>query len=382
MGMAAGMSGVLLPACSPYLRVRGLGEDQFALLFVILLGTAVVTAIVRSTLAARVPLHLAFATGALLVMVSQGLIGHVNRFENSSLPALLATACVIQGIGGSLLGISGNNAAVCLFPHRRAFALGLFHASAGIGAALGPFIVAALGPKHWWQGPQITAVILLGGAIWGFVRGGKWGLRHGNTPSVKIADNSSGSSEFGWFAIALFYGLCEATVMYWSALCLVEQGKLTPHTADRSLASFWLAMTVARIVLSWFYRNLPRRPILVIHMSCLAVSLWIVGQVQTPTTAAIALILAGIAASIVYPLLMALATESSHGNTSHVVAMITLSTTIGQGIGAWLTGFLAKRIGFDHAFLLAATWGILGAGVALAQGSRKDARFWKSKADS
>jgi MFS family permease len=363
--MTAGMSGVLLPACSPYLRARGLGDEQFSWLFVILLGAAVITAIVRSTVAARVPLHLAFATGGLLVMFSQALIGFANRFENSSLPALMITACTIQGVGGSLLGISGNNAAVCLFPHRRAFALGLFHASAGIGATLGPFIVAGFGAEHWWYGPRIAALVLLAGSIWGFARGHAWGLRLGNARIANDKETTRYSSGTEWYTIAVFYGICEATIMYWSVLCLVENGGLSPHAADQSLASFWLAMTVARVALSWLYRALPRRPILTIHMACLAASFWLIGHAQTQTMALFALVLGGIAASVVYPLVMALATESSQRNTSRVVAMITMSTTVGQAIGAWLTGQLADRIGFDRAFFLAATWGIFGAIVAV-----------------
>lgn len=364
-GLIAGMSGVLIPACSPFLKARGLHEEQFSWLFVILLGSAVVAAIARSTFAARVPLHAAFATGALLVMVSQGLIGHSGRMERESLSWLLITACIIQGVGGSLLGISGNNSAVCLFPQRRAFALGLFHASAGIGATLGPALVASFGEQLWWRAPQLVASVLLVGGIWGFARGRNWGLHLGNSVHAESTAPSPSNSQIRWLTIALLYGICEATIMYWSVLCLVEHGKLPPLVADRALATFWLAMTLARLGLSWFYRVCPRYFSLGLHLGCLAISFWILGSAKSYLVAVCAMSMAGFAASVVYPQVMAAATESSARNTSRIVAWITLATTIGQAIGAWLTGQLAERIGFDRAFFMASAWGLLGCGVAL-----------------
>ncbi len=362
-GVLAGGCGVILPACSPYLRQQGILEEQFGLLFVVLLVAAVVTATLRSTWGSHIRLYRAFTLGLLLSFVSQMLIAHITLVAAPWIMPYMLLACAIQGIGGSLVGISGNNAAICLFPEARISALGLFHAAAGTGAALSPLFVASLGASHWWWAPQVAACLMLTVSVWGFSRGEMWFASLDTATAIPQGGLWPVRRGRRWLGMGFLYGVAEATIMYWSVLCLVEHGKLSPHTADQALSGFWLAMTLSRATLAWLYRGVPQRPILGLHMGCFAVSFWLVGAATSPGGAWMALALAGISASVVYPMVMALATQARVTDTSRMVAMISLATTIGQALGAWLTGFLADSFGFDRAFYAGSVWA--AAGVAL-----------------
>lgn len=162
----------------------------------------------------------------------------------------------------------------------------------------------------------------------------------------------------GLVVVAVAVSLSESVPIDWASIFLSEVFGATPGAAAAATATALAGMLAGRVVGDRVMGRLgPRRTL--IGFSVLAgTGAVLVTASPTVTTGLIALFVAGIGSSVMFPGIISIAGRVSDDG----IAAVTASSRLGFMIGPIVTGFVAERFGFRPIMLLPAL-AALGVGV-------------------
>jgi fucose permease len=159
--------------------------------------------------------------------------------------AVLVMMLVLLGAGGGLID-AGLNAHTALHGGQRV--MHLLHASFGIGATVGPLIMALflVGPGSWRMGFAVFGVIQLGLTVAFFDTRDRWESTQSEAPSPdRLRLTGAITSSLALFAV--YTGL-EVAAGQWAYSVLTEERGLAAGAAGIWVAGFWASLTLGRLL--------------------------------------------------------------------------------------------------------------------------------------
>jgi fucose permease len=248
---------------------------------------------------------------------------------------------VLGLVGGSTDGTANTWVAI----RRGAGSMGLLHASFGVGAIVGPLLVAGLiGAGVSWR--IAFAVLGIGQLLWAasiFV----WG-RHADVPAQASprGDGGLGFSAPLFWSLAVFftYAGVGGGAAIWAFTYLTEYKEYGAGVGGIIVAAYWGGFTASRFVLGWIGDRID--PGRILRMSTIATVFWLAvfWLSPTPAVAVGALILAGFSHGPVFPLEILLTPRrfgTSH--TANVVGFEIAAANIGGAVLPAFIGVLVAR---------------------------------------
>jgi fucose permease len=295
----------------------------------------------------------ASTAGYLLVATSTGRLARRWGVEGLVVRATLSSAVGLATIavgpmwwtvlaGSFLVGMgaggmdTGFNAAVALRADGRL--MGLLHAGYGVGAAIGPLVVgASLAAGGGWR----PAYAVFGAASFLLV------LPTAGRSMGEAPPQSPMGSPRGMFlpclAFAVYAGL-EVTIGQWAFTSLTRHRGFGDLAASTFVSLYWVALTAGRLWLglSGHHITAPRLLRWSVGGSVLAAAVLWGGGPMAP----LGLVLAGLALSVVFPLLMLLTPERVGAErAAAAVGWQTAAASIGAAGGPALAGVVLDARG-------------------------------------
>ena len=293
------------------------------------------------------------AAGYLLVAITAGRLarrwgveGLVLRATLSSAAGLLLIAAAptwpvvlaasaLCGVGAGGMD-TGFNAAVALRQDGRL--MGLLHAGYGLGAAIGPVVMgASLASGGGWRPAYVVfalASLLLVLPI--------AGRSMGEAPPQGTMGSPRGML-LPCLAFFVYVSL-EVTLGQWAFTSLTRHRGLAEFWASACVGMYWVALTAGRLWLGLAGHRVPVRRLLGLAVSGAAVAaaiLWLGGPL-----APAGLLVAGLALSVIFPLLMLL-TPARVGadRAAAAVGWQTAASSLGAAGGPAIAGIVLERVG-------------------------------------
>lgn len=344
-------------------RTRQAGTAVFAVAFVVLglpdFGHGVAWPDMRAELGRPLPDlgtflavgavgYLAVATTAGRLAERWGVEGLVVRSTVTTAVGLLVVAvgptwpAVLAGSALAGLGAGGMdtgfNAAVALRGDGRL--MGLLHAGYGVGAAIGPVVVgASLAVDGGWR--PAYAVFAAASLLLVVPLAGR---SLGEAPPQEPMGSPRGLLVP---CLAFFvYVSLEVTIGQWAFTSLTEHRGLGELAASLWVGAYWVALTVGRL---WLGLSGHRRPtgrlltLAVTGAATASVVLWVGGR-----AAPAGLVLAGLALSVVFPLLMLLTPERvGTERAAAAVGWQAAASSVGAAAGPAVAGLVLDRAGVE-----------------------------------
>jgi MFS transporter, FHS family, glucose/mannose:H+ symporter len=365
IGLFQGLALVAVPAAASILTDPsgyGLSSSQYGVLFVPQVVLAIAGALGVRRLAEVIGLKSVLLVGVGADVVAMSVLAASNAVagNGAAYPLLLvATGFLGLGFGVTLSAISTYAGA--LNPDRREVALTTLNVMLGLGTALSPILVAVfLDHGQWWYLPLLTAAGLLALAI-----------AAGLQPLDAVLPRAAGSAATGrvaiprlfWlFAAALVaYGICETMFGNWGTTLLHDQG-VSAAAADYSLAMFWAAVTVGRILIAVGSRQVRTTEVYVGLPIGIAITLFVVAAVHSAAGGIVLFGLGGLACSGFFPMTVGYGESTFPELTELAAGGLIAAYQVGYGLAAFGTGLLVRALSLPSVFRIA---GVVAVAMAL-----------------
>jgi FHS family glucose/mannose:H+ symporter-like MFS transporter len=261
---------------------------------------------------------------------------------------LVLAGVALAGFGFGILDFSLNRLFADAFDHSRGAAmLNLLNALFGVGAVIGPLLVAALARRHlpWIFAGTALVAVLVAPLI------ARTGSDVDEAPvPVPVTVPAEGAaaparrarlSRRVWlFMIAyLLYLGVEGGVSGWAPTHLRALGYSTAF-ADGATSAFWLCLTAGRfLIVPVALRVRPKRIVLTGIAATAVVLLFALAK----TTAPYAYAIAGLTLAPVWPTGLAWLSESDAD--SHAVGYLVAASMLGGAVLPYTTGWIIQQVG-------------------------------------
>lgn len=305
------------------------------------------------------PLVRRLGVGGLLVASSALVVTSACAYAVSESWPGLASAAVLAGLGGGAIDAGINAYAAARFPAGR---VAWLHASYGVGAALGPLLMAGvLARGASWRWGYACIALLLGVLGLGFLRTRDLWNSEGATQSTGPDARFLGSlGQPGvWANIALFflYTGVEATAGQWAYSLFTEGRGTAPALAGVAVSGYWASLTAGRLVSGAMTRTI--RPVTLLRSCLAAAPVWalLLAAARGPFADVTALALFGFTVGPVFPLLIAETTARVGAeHSANAVGLQIAAACLGTAALPALAGVFASRHGLEAlaAFLVGA----------------------------
>jgi len=275
------------------------------------------------------------------------------------LPVLLLGGMII-GLGNGAIDVAANAVIVDLNRDRLASALNYLHVLFGVGALMGPIIVAfalARVIPYWW----VFGAGAIGSAL--------VGISLARTPAIEVrvpAESGGGfmtllARPIIWalFGVLFLYVGGEAGVGAWLFLYLRTAGALGPAIASSGVSVYWLGLIAGRIMGGRIAHRIAAREMTILGSAISALAL--LGLIAFPRWYAIATImvfLIGFGYGPIFPNMVAIGAERFPSRVGQMSSIIISGGAFGAIIVPWLMGHAmataTPRISMELAFAVTA----------------------------
>jgi fucose permease len=278
-------------------------------------------------------------------LVALGLFGYAAT--PSLWPLLACAVCIGLGSGAIDTGLNFYAA-----EHFSVTVMNWLHAFFGIGAMLGPFIVASVfaAGGSWRVGYVIVASAIAAMAVVFFQTMGRWGngAHHEEKVTARAPIGQVLRSPVVWMQILIFHVMCgiEAAAGLWTATLMIERFGASKGEAGLWAGLFWGAMAIGRLVLAPLSGDLdPRRLVQLGTLGVLAGALLMIPDRKLVFQAGI--LLFGLAMAPLFPTLMSLTPRRLGSAVAlHAIGFQVSAATLGIVTLPWIAGFIAERTDF------------------------------------
>ena len=279
-------------------------------------------------------------------MVAIGLFGYAAM---PSLWPLLACAVLI-GLGSGAIDTGLNFYAA---EHFSVTVMNWLHAFFGIGAMLGPFIVAGVfaAGGTWRVGYVVVASAISAMAVVFILTMNQWGngahAEEGAGPE-KVPVRAVLRSPLAWMQILMFHFMAgiEAAAGLWTATLMMERFDASKGEAGIWAGLFWGAMAVGRLVLAPLSGDLdPRRLVQLGTLGVLGGAVLMIPDQKLLFQAGV--LLFGLAMAPLFPTMMSLTPRRlGSGMALHAIGFQVSAATLGIITIPTVGGFIAERTDF------------------------------------
>ncbi len=279
-------------------------------------------------------------------LVAAGLFGY------AAMPSLwpLLIFAVFIGLGSGAIDTGLNFYAA---EHFSGTVMNWLHAFFGIGAMLGPFIIAGVfaAGGTWRLGYFIVASAIAAMAVVFFLTLKQWGngTHHDEAnPPRKVPVRQVLRSPLVWMQILMFHLMAgiEAAAGLWTATLMIERFDASKGEAGLWAGFFWGAMAVGRLVLAPLSGDLdPRRLVQLGTFGVLAGALLMIPGKQILFQAGV--LLFGLAMAPLFPTMMSLTPRRLGSAVAlHAIGFQVSAATLGIITIPTVGGFIAERTDF------------------------------------
>jgi fucose permease len=286
-----------------------------------------------------------------LLAVSTSLVA-IGLFGYAASPGLwpLLACAVCIGLGSGAIDTGLNFYAA---EHFSVTVMNWLHAFFGIGAMLGPFIVAGVfaAGGTWRVGYIIVASVIAAMAVVFILTIKQWsnGGHHAESEGpTRVPVREVLSSKLVWLQILLFHVMAgiEAAAGLWTATLMIERFDASKGEAGIWAGLFWGAMAVGRLVLAPLSGDLdPRRLVQLGTLGVLGGALLMIPDQKLVFQAGV--LLFGLAMAPLFPTMMSL-TPARLGSAValHAIGFQVSAATLGIVTIPTVAGLLAERTSF------------------------------------
>jgi len=275
--------------------------------------------------------------------VSVGLLGYAI---SPAFPVLMVVGALI-GFGSGAVDAGLN---FYVSEHFSVTVMNWLHAFFGIGAMVGPFIMAGVlaADGSWRIGYLIVAGITFLMAIAFVLTAGKWtdsGHHDTSTPVPTAPVGQVLRQPLVWLQLVLFFFMTgiEAGAGAWSYTMLVEKFDLDAGEAGLWAGFYWGAIALGRLVLSPLSRNLKPAKLIQFGTFGLLIGALMMTRDQSWLFQA-GLLVFGFAMAPLFPTLMSLTPSRLGSNVSlHAIGFQVSAAVLGGATIPTLAGILAGR---------------------------------------
>lgn len=362
MGSELGAFG---PAIGEWMRDMAASPAVLGMVFTASSVGSVATTLGYAPAVARWGLRAVLAAGAGLFALGLAIVAAAGG------PELLLAGFLAAGAGFGALDSGINHLYVRLFPGARAVALNLVHLFFAVGAAGAPVTLALLLPRVGWRaayGAMALAALALAAALLRTCRMEAEPGRRQPTPAEALRWVRAVAPAAA--AIALYVGV-EVTVSGWAYTFLAREAGASAVLAGSGISLFWAGLALGRLLLGPAVERAGYRASLLTAAGLAGLSLLAATLPVGPAAAAILLGGCGLAMSVIFPTLMALASTrvpASEEATAAATSVMLLASSVGNMSLPALAGAAAARAGLGP--IIAAMGAALPLGFAAALGVR------------
>jgi len=260
---------------------------------------------------------------------------------------LMGGIFLLIGLLDSVISVGANTAIVWMFKDRADPVITGLHFSFGLGAFLGPLIVAqVLGQASglWWVFGIVTAVYVLVGA-------GTFFLTQSPTPSESHHEARLGTTRSDYYLVAItavflfFYVGAEIAFSGWFFTFLTSLNLVSEQTAAYMNSAFWFAFTAGRLVAILISMRVKPPAILpVALLGCLAAASAYLILPSQPAILWLATIIFGLFMAPIFTSGFNWASQSLR-LTGRLTGIIFMGDSLGAMLLPWLTGQLIDSAG-------------------------------------
>ena len=372
--LAAFVQGICLlfiPAASFIFKApetNAITDQQYGLLFLPMMTGAILVTVFFKNILHRwgtVKIYFAgFLSNALFLL----LLWFVDKALGRNLVSfvLLLTANFFLGSGFGLLLSVLNFLCVELFSQNRDSMLTGMHSCLGIGSSVCPLFVSLFYARGAWTHAVLVTLaglvaLLLVSMVFG-TGSNCTGFKTSpvNEPGTIRTGTSAGTvalpaGAWMFLALILVYGIAEAIIGNWSSIYLNRDKGFSLQTASLALSTFWMFVTVGRVLASFLVMKVDARYLYRLSPACVAASLTAILMTRSESRVLLFYVAAGLSCSYFFPFSVSLSTRYFEGWHDRLASMAVAALMLGVGVGSVAIGFLRDRnvIDLGHAFMIA-----------------------------
>jgi fucose permease len=315
-------------------------------------------------LAGRFGLKAVAVAGLLVVAAGSALFGILPGFLFNGLIGFLI------GIGHGGIEVTVNTAVVRLERHGEHHLMGFTHAAFSVGAVAGPLAAGAVmvGGLAWQTVYRILAGVFLAAAIVQLV------LPYRELPEPAPPESAPRGRALrplvvlGALLIFVYVGI-EFGVSNWSAEYGVSLFGIDAARAAVLVSLFWGGLLAGRLLIPLAARRLPLATQLIGLCLMNAGMVVFVALARTPMMLALAVLLAGVGASSIYPLTVTIVGKQLKEQQSVGIGVMSTLGGIGSFSFPYIMALIAERSDLRAGFVFIAAMGgllvLLGFGIRL-----------------
>ena len=341
LGIATSLLGPTLPTLSAY---SGSSVGALGILFLVRSLGYLIGSVALGRLYDRMKAHPLLSFAQIAVGVCLAAVAWLHQ-----LPMLIAIF-FLMGLVESLLSVGANTALIWTFRERSSPVINGLHFAFGIGAFIGPLIVAQMLPLN--NGFQFA--YLISGVF--FLLLGLWTARLDNSPSqpeVSLEkDQTAGHTTRADYTLLALTGLflffyvgSEVSFGGWYFTYVFSQGFTSETVAAYMNSAFWLSFTIGRLLSIWVAFKVPQKKVLPVAISGSLLSILIL-FIQPLSTALLWIcpIALGFFMAPIYPSAFSWTSQSIR-ISGKLTGILFLGDSLGAMILPWLAGRLIDSTG-------------------------------------
>lgn len=343
-GAYEGLIGVVWPSMR---ATFGLSLDAIGVLFLIGLAGFVLVSFSSGWIIRRSSLHTLLLSSSLARSAGLLLMALAPRWEGVILGSLLAS----MGAGGIDPCLNGY-----VSSRHSPRQLHWLHASFGVGATLGPFLVAAVlaSQLSWrWNFGVLAAVQALA-LLLVWLSASEWRLPTPSEPQAGAASSGSALATLRmpvvWLSVLIFfvYTGTEISAGQWSFTLLTLGRGIDALVASTWVALYWGSFTLGRILFGLIVERINVHAFLraALVAACVGAALLWLNPVEWLGLSGLAL--TGFALAPVFPVLIATTQERvGRGQVANALGFQIAAAGLGGSVLSSLTGVLAESAGLE-----------------------------------
>ena len=352
-GLLIGLTLVSFPASSAYLvNTLSLSDQEYGSIYLSQLVLAIIGALGGGMVVRSMALKNMYVLALTCFIASQACFAFsVTLPSGLAIPAIML-ATGFFGFGFGFGGGPLNGLASALSDKHSNSAVTILHMMAGFGMTVAPLVFAyVIGAGNWIVVPiGLSALAILLTLL-------SLGT-HFPTP-IAMEATARGTwptkSLYFWLMLgaAVFYALTEGIFANWAIIYVQDVKSLSPQTAASSLAAFWGALTIGRLLASILLVRVSPIVIVCMLLPLMALGLFLIPTITSAPNIVYAYAFAGLACSAFIPLIIAITAEPYPHAISYIASMITAALMFGVGIGSYGIGSLRSSITLDELYVAA-----------------------------
>lgn len=356
--LIAGLAIISYPASAAYMvNTIGLTPEQYGNIYLPKIFLGILGALMSGSLVKRISLKSMWIMALGCFAVAQIMLVAALGQSVDTAAMLILVSSAVYGFGFGFGGGPHNAIAALSFPKRSESAVTMLHMFVGLGMTICPILFARAITGGYWSALPITLASLTG--ILMLI------TLFSNVPKQPVVDRESGSSPMKSFyfwiivAIAVVYAVAEGTIVSWAVIYVQDTKGLSAETAGYALAAFMAMLTLGRFITSILLLRMKPVQLWLVLPPLLLTAFILFPMLQGDMPVLSGFVLAGLACSAFFPLMLIVCAEKYPNDMSYIASMLLATILAGGSAGGYVIGQLQANINMDDLFTYSAIYPVV-----------------------